>query len=238
MTTTQSQTPDLPQTCDRCHEPLSERAIALGWPVSVAVPGSHGQDHEYICPSCYGDDGVCSECGEIIGAYEGDTCPCTHTYDVRWHDGSGVTDEIEADSLDEACETACDMAGDTEWGPDGAHVTATVSEYDSDGDEIDSREISVDIEPDHSALIREVMWDGYQLAGCGASPDDHDWTSEGEGGCDDNPGVWSLGGTTYVYASHCTRCGLQRSETYYGSQRDPGQSDTVEYSAPSEEPGR
>jgi hypothetical protein len=57
----------------------------------------------------------------------------------------------------------------------------------------------------------------------------HEWSSEGEGGCDENPGVWSLGGTTLTFAAHCTRCGLRRHETHYGSQRNPYQCDEVRY---------
>ena len=28
----------------------------------------------------------------------------------------------------------------------------------------------------------------------------HVWTREGMGGCDENPGVWSVGGTSYAYS--------------------------------------
>ena len=48
-------------------------------------------------------------------------------------------------------------------------------------------------------------------------------------GCTENPGVWSLGGTTIVFSDTCRHCGLARVATHYGSQRNPGQRDTVEY---------
>jgi hypothetical protein len=68
-------------------------------------------------------------------------------------------------------------------------------------------------------------------AGCGDSPDDHDWTAEGEGGCDENPGVWSTGGTSMMFRTHCRACGLRRTEHTTGYQRNPGDHDTVEYEA-------
>jgi hypothetical protein len=57
----------------------------------------------------------------------------------------------------------------------------------------------------------------------------HSWSSEGEGGCSENPGVWSLGGTTIHTSEHCAHCGLRRKVTMYGSQRNPGQCDSVTY---------
>lgn len=51
----------------------------------------------------------------------------------------------------------------------------------------------------------------------------HDF-QPGPGGCDDNPGVWSLGGTTLSFLSTC-ECGAERHEKSYGSQRNPGEID-------------
>lgn len=62
--------------------------------------------------------------------------------------------------------------------------------------------------------------------------DEHDWSSEHEGGCDDNPGVWSLGGTAMKFRSHCLACGMSRTERTTGPQRNPGDSDTVVYGDP------
>src|SRR5690606_24674413 len=84
----------------------------------------------------------------------------------------------------------------------------------------------VEIEPLHDVLISRACC-GHEY--CGNDPDDHDWTSEGEGGCDQNPGVWSTGGTSMTFCTHCRRCGLMRREVVYGSQRNPGQADTVSY---------
>ena len=57
----------------------------------------------------------------------------------------------------------------------------------------------------------------------------HRWTEQGMGGCDQNPGVWSLAGTAFQVASRCLACGCQRIEVAYGSQRDPNQCDSVSY---------
>ena len=90
----------------------------------------------------------------------------------------------------------------------------------------DGEEIEVEIEPDHDGKIKEAA---RHADICGTDPDDHDWTSDGEGGSTENPGVWSHGGTTMSFASHCRKCGLHRLEKTPGSQRNPGGHDTVEY---------
>ena len=67
---------------------------------------------------------------------------------------------------------------------------------------------------------------------CDSEEDDHEWTSEGMGGCDENPGVWSLGGTTIRINMRCIHCEMVRSETFYGSQRNPYECDSVRYLYP------
>jgi len=62
--------------------------------------------------------------------------------------------------------------------------------------------------------------------------DEHEWTREGMGGCLENPGVWSLGGTTIVTRWRCTHCGWEREAVSYGSQRNPGQRDELRYFTP------
>ena len=57
--------------------------------------------------------------------------------------------------------------------------------------------------------------------------DAHEWA--GEGGCDENPGVWSLGGTTLVFRERCEHCGVLRKSVCRGSQRNPGEQDTRTY---------
>ena len=135
--------------------------------------------------------------------------------------------EIEAENAvearDEIASECADWCSDGEWGDDGAAVSVRWSLADEDGDEVDSGWETVEIEPDHDALIRDAS----------GNPDcDHDWTPENEGGCDENPGVWSTGGTSMSFATHCRKCGLHRIERTTGSQRNPGEHDTVEYSQP------
>lgn len=135
--------------------------------------------------------------------------------------GGNKTVTIEADDLDEAIELAEEeieewvRGGD--WGTTGARVSAW---YTVDGERYST---TVTIEPDHDSLIK---------AAGGDTDCDHDWTSEGEGGCTENPGVWSTGGTSMVFKSHCRTCGLRKTEHHTGSQRNPGEHDTVEYEQP------
>lgn len=56
----------------------------------------------------------------------------------------------------------------------------------------------------------------------------HRW--KGVGGCDENPGVQSLGGTALGFEAKCTQCGVFRYEVSRGSQRNPGECDSVRYS--------
>lgn len=83
-------------------------------------------------------------------------------------------------------------------------------------------------------------WDESDCGGDGSCEDwqaepncdggsEHDWTAEGCGGCTENPGVWSRGGTTYVYLRRCRLCGMGEHETHYGSQRNPHQCDERRY---------
>jgi len=61
--------------------------------------------------------------------------------------------------------------------------------------------------------------------------EEHAWSDDVKlvGGCNTNPGVWSLGGTTYRFEWVCTRCGMRRVEVHMGWQRNPGECDTREY---------
>ena len=85
---------------------------------------------------------------------------------------------------------------------------------DADGDEIDGGTFAMTGETEEPP--------------CSAA-DEHDWTNEGEGGCDSNPGVWSTGGTGLNFHSHCRKCGLKRVIHHTGSQRNPGECDTTTY---------
>lgn len=133
---------------------------------------------------------------------------------------AGTEDEQDAAALTRAREYAEDWAREGEWGDDGAVVTVRYILSD-DNSEWPEESIGVEIEPDHDALIRAAGGDASCV---------HAWTGEGEGGCDENPGVWSLGGTAISISEHCTQCGLHRTSRLTGVQRNPGEHDEVAYS--------
>lgn len=132
---------------------------------------------------------------------------------------SGASEVREAESLDDALSQA------REWSADGDYdervmVTCYAVEIDDDGDPIGDRvsaEVMAGPEPEEPECIGD---------------EDHDW--QGEGGCESNPGVWSLGGTAMRYDERCTRCGWRRITHTSGAQRNPGElPQRVEYEAPS-----
>jgi hypothetical protein len=99
-----------------------------------------------------------------------------------YHDEGGGELDIDAGSMDEAVEMAETLCREGEWGDEGGEVGVTVTEHDYAGEEIDRRELVVDIEPNHEALIRAACNSTSRGRLCGTDPDAHDWTSEGEGG--------------------------------------------------------
>ncbi len=131
--------------------------------------------------------------------------------------GEGGSETIEAASAQEALARAEDWARDGEWPKSGCCCCIGAENVD---DERDCASKEIEIEPDHAALIRSAGGD----TDC-----DHDWTADGEGGCSENPGVWSTGGTSMSFATHCRRCGLHRQERTTGDQKNPGEHDTTHY---------
>lgn len=177
-------------------------------------------------------------------------------HDGYWADGDDVDAASPREALEIALGAAAAWVRDGDWDvgtglrvtvrarvywpvtPACAYCTVDAGGLDGDGDpacaehavaagpvESDSREVETDsreveMEADHARLIRDAMRDRDH---CGIDPDDHDWT-------DGDP--WSRGGTTLVRHDSCRRCGLWRRVVARGSQRNPDESDTVEYSAP------
>jgi len=141
-------------------------------------------------------------------------------------DDSGVIEQIEAPNMKTAINIAKDIWREVDWDDKGDSIPVKVYELNYGGDVVDTEFIDVDIEPNHPVLIRAAA-DRHEI--CGDQPEDHEWTSEGEGGMKENPGVWSTGGTSMMFCSHCRNCGLHRTERVTGSQRNPGEHDTVEY---------
>jgi hypothetical protein len=136
----------------------------------------------------------------------------------RISEDSGASEIIEADDLESAVEAA------KEWASEGSYdervmVSVYVQGIDDDGedtDEYESAEVEAGPEPEAPEC---------------ADGEEHEWESPHEivGGLKENPGVWSKGGTTMTFHSVCCHCGAHKHETSYGSQRNPGQVDTVTY---------
>ena len=164
---------------------------------------------------------------EDVAAVETAATADTHHCLNMWNDDDGEGDDTVAfedrPSAEEIAEACREWAEGGDWGDDGASVRVSWTLADASREEIDSGCEDVDVAPNHDALIR---------AAGGDTSCDHDWTGEGEGGCDENPGVWSTGGTSVMFRRRCQHCGLIRTENDPGSQRNPGEHPTVTYSLP------
>lgn len=135
-----------------------------------------------------------------------------------------VSEIIEAQDRSEAEGIATEWIKDGDWGDGKFRVSVVLQEVD---------ELQEDI-GDHWAIEVEVG-DDPEPPDC-REDYDHEWVSPVEvvGGIKENPGVWSTGGTTFVTKDVCRHCGVYRKRTDYGSQRNPGQCDKVEYLDPDE----
>lgn len=158
-----------------------------------------------------------------------------YTLTMRDDGGSEESLTLEAETLSEALAAVAneceDWVSGGSWGDDGASVMVRWTLTDDDGAELDDGSETVEVPPDHAALIGAAI--GYADADiCGDDPDDHDWTREDEGGCDQNPGVWSVRGTALEIHEHCSVCGLRRHQHLTGAQRNPGECDRIEYLPP------
>ena len=157
------------------------------------------------------------------------------TYTILASSEDGGEEIFDVFSLDIVEDKIQDWIDAGDWPAEGAIVIVYWQVMEIDGKECedeDYQEVTITVPPDHEKLIVEALGDDAKLIfdTCGANEYDHDWTSEGEGGCKENPGVWSGNGTTVHYSQHCTRCGLRQQFTDYGSQRNHGQVDKYEYS--------
>lgn len=145
-------------------------------------------------------------------------------------DGASLGEWIAAATAEIESDIESDYDADM-YGGRGIRVQWLLS--DDDGNTLASG--SVDCEPPDDAddAIDALLprWgrsdDEQAIADCS-----HDWTSEGEGGCDENPGVWSLGGTAMSFSSHCRHCGVRRVEYDPGCQRNHGEFREVRYELP------
>lgn len=133
-------------------------------------------------------------------------------------DGGDTT--LEGMDLDEAREAAEGWLADGDWEP-MTKVTGRIYPAGTDG-----RWCAHDRDYDVS-----ITTDEPDEPDCPEAAE-HDWTSEYEGGCRENPGVWSTGGTSMLFVSHCRHCGMERREVSRGMRRNPGERDSITYSEP------
>lgn len=127
------------------------------------------------------------------------------------------SERVEAANMAEALEIAESNWKDGSWHRK-ALILVKVSELDGEGEKtgaVDWGEVEVGEDPEAPECTEG----------------EHEWQSPHQcvGGIDSNPGVWSSGGTTITSTTCCCKCGAYRVEVSYGSQRNPGQCDQVEY---------
>lgn len=151
-------------------------------------------------------------------------------YRVYDHTGGQVTEDIEAESDSDATEQGRDWIEDGEWS----------EPWDGDEDLYETIDLPCEVAPhiyrievDGSSLDEDAMRDeAMDCSGryereqpeCEAADDgEHDWQAPYHlvGGCRENPGVWSTGGTSFTVTEVCARCGIYRTTHIPGSQRNP-----------------
>lgn len=147
----------------------------------------------------------------------------------EYREQGGHTEILDCSSLEKAVELGEKLLQDGDWGDPtdenyGGWVTATVVETDDEGNHVDSVSIAVLLTPKEP----DCDHDHYE----------HEWSSEGEGGCDQNPGVWGIGGAAILVREHCIHCGVIREEIT-GDTNPPncGNRNCVRYRWPYEEEG-
>ena len=150
----------------------------------------------------------------------------TKRYEIR--EDSGASEIVEAESLEAALEQAREWAADGDY-DERVSVRVYVDEIDEDGNAIPGEHASdsVDAGPEPCPEVTE----------CGEEDEDHDWESPLElvGGLRENPGVFSIGGTAFRYETVCRNCGMYKTVTDAGMQRNPGQLDReIEYTPANE----
>lgn len=128
-----------------------------------------------------------------------------------------IREDSGAEQVIEAADMSAARAAAAAWAADGDYdqrvvVSVRVAELDADGEETDAVEwvtTEAGPEPEEPA--------------CDSDDDDHEWQAIHAlvGGCAENPGVHSLGGTAMSFRTVCVRCGTYRVEVHAGSQRNP-----------------
>lgn len=142
-------------------------------------------------------------------------------YEIR--EDSGASKIITASSLDEALEIACDWVAGGEY-DERVMVSVYVDEIDENGDVVPGEHASDE--------VAVGPFPKPESTECGDGDEDHDWVRPLDvvGGCRENPGVFSDGGTSMKFYSICSKCGIYKIERHSGSQRNPGALDeSIEY---------
>lgn len=143
-------------------------------------------------------------------------------------DSPWVADDGNAEvatTADTNLEAAQEYVSDGDWGDGKCSVRVHVWKYalDINGEQERVAEDSFDV---------DAGSDPEAPGECGTDDDDHDWETPLElvGGCRENPGVFSIGGTTFRATSVCASCGTYRISTSRGEQRNPGEAASeIEY---------
>jgi hypothetical protein len=205
------------EAIEAAHEAYDEAIVT-----KALRPGETGFDEAIIRRSLSDGHINVNQWGEETGLSVVDGCLMLSD---MWYADDGNA-ELEFDCAD-GREAAEEYVEGGDWGNEGACIKVRVWRVGIDENGKDSLVEEdfheIDVEPDTDSMIAAAGGD----ADC-----DHDWTAEGEGGLRENPGVWSTGGTAMVFHTHCTKCGLHRKEYDTGSQRNPGEHDTVEFEQP------
>lgn len=128
---------------------------------------------------------------------------------------AGTVEEQDAAAELWAEAQAQQWAQNGEWGDGGCVVIVRYTLRDAES-EWAEQSTEVDIPANQNALIS---------AAGGDTSCPHEWTREGHGGCKENLGVHSDGGTAIMIGDHCTICGLHRVTRHAGSQRNPHESE-------------
>lgn len=124
--------------------------------------------------------------------------------------------EIEADTAQEAAQEYVD-GGDWGDGTSTIWIDVSCTPLDENGEKVtdEAKWVTITLEPDEPKCS-----DGKG----------HDWTSEGEGGLEENPGVFGNGGGVLIY-QHCRNCGLRKIIDTWAQRTDTGEQGlrSVEY---------
>lgn len=186
-----------------------------------------GEDNRLYCKVCDKEDGTVyysradiREDSETIFAPWKDELPETELWeqygDYQASDDI-ATEHFSAESMEDAIEYVTELWQEGSW--DEKCLVEVRVERLGWADEVLETE-SVEIECGDDPKAPDCK-DGQE----------HEWHTPHNvlGGLEENPGVWSAGGTSMVFKSVCKHCGCVKTEFFCGTQRNPGQCDTIEY---------